>query len=292
VTGRAEQDWRRPVTKFSEADRGLHPPHHQWASGDLGGQVLDLVGDQMDLGNILRTIGRRSLLIVGFVLLGIVVAGFTQLEFGSGGLVPKAGKYRSQARIFIDLPRVDPEVANTSVLRLITTPTVHVQVIQSQSFAEEISERVDGAYSAAEIKDDLVAWGIIPSYIVIIEVAGDTPEDAVALAEAAGATYVDWLATRQDEAGVPEKNRMTAEIVEPPRVENVESTGGQVRRWLIFGGIVGATLGIVLAFGMAPPEPKVKVRKLKSKGPGRTDDAQPARAPEPAMISGVEGTKT
>lgn len=246
----------------------------------------------MDLGNILRTIGRRSLLIALFVVAGISVAAFTQLEFGQGGLVPKAGKYRSQIRLFIDLPRVDAEVANTAVLRLITTPTVHVQVIQSQSFAEEISERVEGAYSAEEIKDDLVAWGIIPSYILIIEVAGDTPEDAVKLAEAAGATYIDWLASRQDEAAVPEKNRMTAEIVEPPRVENVESTGGQVSRWMIFGGVVGATLGIVLAFGMAPPEPKVKVRKLKSKGPIPAEPDTRVFENDPRPFPRVEGTRT
>ncbi|MCC7078212.1 MAG: hypothetical protein IT198_13910 [Acidimicrobiia bacterium] len=244
----------------------------------------------MDLGNILRTIGRRSALIVTFTLLGIAVAGFTQVELGPGGLVPKAGKYRSQVRLFLDLPRVDPDIANTAVLRLITTPTVHVQVIQTQAFAEEVSERVGGAYSASEIKDDLVAWGIIPSYVIIIEVAGDTPEDAVKLAEAAGATYVDWLASRQDEASVPQKNRMTAEVVETPRIETVQSTGGQVTRWLIFGGVAGATLGIVAAFGTAPPEPKVKVRRLKSKGTGHGPGNQPVFGPE--SVQRVEGTRT
>lgn len=216
----------------------------------------------MDFGNILRTIGRRGLLILLFVLLGVGVAAFTQLELTSEGIVPKTGKFRATTQIYIDLPRLDPDAANTAVMRLVLTPAAHAKVMESQQAAEEISSRVSGAYSTAEIHGNLAAYAQLPASILVIDVSGDSPSDAIKLAKAAAATYVDWLGSRQDAAGVPERNRMTAEVLDEANEATVSSTAGQVGRWLIFGGVVGATLGIVLAFGMAPPEHKPKVHKL------------------------------
>ncbi|MBX7159719.1 MAG: hypothetical protein K1X95_05455 [Acidimicrobiia bacterium] len=208
----------------------------------------------MDLASILRVLGRRSLFILAFGLVGMIVAGATQLTIGSGGLQPKAGSFRGATRILLDTPGADAK----SALNLILLALSDAEVVQTQAFAEEISRRVGGAYSPDEVKERFKAFGIAATQIIQIDVAGDSREDAVALSQAAGAAFVDWMTTHQDNAGTSESSRIVATILDTDTVDTVEPASLVANDWLIFGAVAGLTLGVVFAFGLPVPDPKAK----------------------------------
>lgn len=208
----------------------------------------------MDLASILRVLGRRFLLILAFCLLGMIVAGATQLTIGSGGLQPKAGSFRGATRILLDAPGADAQAA----VNLILVTMSDAEIVQSQSFAEEISRRVGGAYSPDEVQERVKAFAVAATQIIQIDASGDSREDAVALTQAAGASFVDWMTTHQDNAGTSESNRVVASIIDTDTVDTVEPASLVANDWLIFGAICGLTLGVVFAFGLPVPDPKVK----------------------------------
>lgn len=208
----------------------------------------------MDLASILRVLGRRSLLILAFCLLGMILAGATQLTIGSGGLRPRVGSFRGSARVLLDTPGGDAQAS----LSLIVVTFVDAEIVQSKAFAEEISRRVGGAYSPAEVQDRVKAFGVAATPILQIDVTGDSREDAVALSQAAGAAYVDWISTHQDNAGTSESNRVVASILDTDTVDTVKPASLVANQWLLFGAVCGLTLGIVFAFGLPVPDPKAK----------------------------------
>lgn len=216
----------------------------------------------MDLASILRVLGRRILLILAFGLAGMIVAGATQLTIGSGGLQPKVGSFRGSTRILLDTPGADAQTA----LSLILLTLSDAEVVQSQSFAEEISRRVGGVYSPDEVQERVKAFGVAATQLIQINAAGDSREDAVALTQAAGAAFVDWITTHQDNAGTSESNRIVASIITSDTVDTVKPASLVANEWLLFGAICGLTLGIVFAFGLPVPDPKVKRPGAKPTG--------------------------
>lgn len=216
----------------------------------------------MDLASILRVLGRRFLLILAFCLLGMIVAGVTQLTIGSGGLQPKVGSFRGATRILLDTPGSDAQAS----LNLILVTLSDAEIVQSKSFAEEISRRVGGAYSPDEVQDRVKAFGVAATQIIQIDVTGDSREDAVALSQAAGAAFVDWMTTHQDNAGTSESNRVVASIIDSDTVDTVKPASLVANDWLIFGAICGLTLGIVFAFSLPVPDPKAKRPSAKPTG--------------------------
>lgn len=213
----------------------------------------------MDLASILRVLGRRFLLILAFCLLGMIVAGATQLTIGSGGLQPKSGSFRSATRILLDAPAGDAQAS----LNLLILAMSNAEIVHSQSFSEEISRRVGGAYSPDEVQERVKAFAVAATPIVQIDASGDSREDAVALTETAGAAFVDWTNTHQDNAGTSESNRIVASIIDTDTVDTVEPASLVANDWLVFGAVCGLTLGVVFAFGLPVPDPKVKRAGVK-----------------------------
>lgn len=221
----------------------------------------------MNLGNILRILGRRALLIAAFTLAGVTVAGFTQIKWGEGGFVPKVGRYRASVQLLLDTPRLAGPALSSNAIRMLLLPHTQAEVIMTQAMATDISDRVGGVYDELEIAESLHAFGVVPTQVLQIDVEGDSPEDAVLLAKAAAAAYQNWLAESQEEALVPEDSRLAATVIEEPNVDHVLPQMAIVSRWLIFGGVAGATLGIVFAFGLPVPDPRQK--KTKKSRPSR-----------------------
>lgn len=216
----------------------------------------------MDLASILRVLGRRFLIILAFMLLGMIVAGATQLTIGSGGLQPKAGSFKGATRILLDTPGADAQAAMSLILLTFSD----AEIVQSQSFAEEISRRVGGAYSPDEVQERIKAFSVAGTQIIQIDVAGDSREDAVALSQAAGAAFVDWMTTHQDNAGTSESNRVLASIIDSDTVDTVRPASLVANDWLVFGAVCGLTLGIVFAFGLPVPDPRAKRPRAKPTG--------------------------
>ncbi len=209
-----------------------------------------------------------------FVLAGILIATFTQVSFGGGAVVPKAGTYRASVRVMIDMPRADIGVATAATVRLMLMTHTHSEVIMSQAMSADISERVGGAYDEFEIYESLEAFGLLPTQFVEIQVDGDSPDDAVALAAAAAAAYQDWLIEAQDAAGTPQNARIVATRMDAPTIEEAAPLTNEVIKWMTFGAVAGLTVGIVFVFGLPLPEPRQPRRGRNKPGRGRPETVQ------------------
>lgn len=228
----------------------------------------------METADILRVLGRRGLVVLGFALAAVIVAGFTQLTLADGGLRPKTSKYQVRTKILFDLPGVGGEEANMAGARLIFVPFTMAEIVQSEAIAADASRRVGGAYTPEEVMKDVTATGMAPTQLLQIDVRADSPADAVALSKAVIAAFQDWINKRQDAANVPEQSRMSVEPVVEPTEKDATPATLAVTKWLVFGLVVGLTIGVVFSFGLPTPEP----RPRKRRGRGAVGTRQPAGA--------------
>jgi len=219
----------------------------------------------MDLASILRLLGRRGLLILAFGAAGAIIAAATQLTIGSEGLQPRTGAFRAKQRILLDMPGGDP----TQALNLVLLPFSHTEVVKSQAFADEVSRRVGGAYSPQELRERINALPIAATQVLQIEATADSREDASALVQATGAAYMEWLTTQQDNAQVVERNRLSATVLDTSTPEEAEPASVEANGWLVFGLMIGLTIGLIVSFGLPIPDPKPKSARLTPSAPAR-----------------------
>ncbi len=208
----------------------------------------------MDLGNLLRILGRRAWLILGCALIGGLFACALQYRVRDGELALSTGRHRVSVQILLDLPDVDPDGMNNALLRLLFAPHGISQFAESHSFAEAVSVRVGGVYSPHEVKENFHSFGIVPTSLLHFDLYGDSPADATALAWASVAEFQDWLATRQVQMNVPESARFVTEMTSRPQVSEAVSEAVKANQWISFGTFAGLTIGIVLAWGLPTPK--------------------------------------
>ncbi len=242
----------------------------------------------METADILRILGRRGLVILGMALVGVVVAGFTQLTLADGGLRPKTSKYQVRTKILFDLPGAEGEEANMAGARLIFVPFTMAEIVQSEAIAAAASRRVGSAYTPEEVMKGITATGVAPTQLLQIDVRADSPADAVALSKAVTAAFQDWIDKRQDAANVPELNRMSVEPITEPAEKDATPATLAVTKWLIFGLVIGLTIGVVFSFGLPTPEPRP--RKRRGRGAYKTTKQPTSGAP--AAIRPVRSRST
>jgi len=203
----------------------------------------------MNLGEVIRVLARRWLLIVGCTLIGLLISGLLLYKVGSGGITPRKVGYKSSATILLDQPKVAGTAATAAMGRLLVLPTTYVEIIQSDEIAQRASEKLNGVYSAEDIRDCTSGESTIGTQVMTISSCGDNPTDAQAVTNAVVDSLKDWLNQRQDDAGVLGANRLAISVLSAPQVPKSPS-GFPPMIWVMVGGVLGFMVGILIAFGV------------------------------------------
>jgi len=214
----------------------------------------------MNLGQVLRVLARRWLLILGMILAGIVISGLLVFKIGPDGISPSSTSYTSKAVVIIDQPKLSGAAATAAMGRLLVLPQTYQYIVSSHEIAQRASQKLNGVYSAEDIMACTGGETELGTQILKISSCGDNPTDAQAVTSAVVESMKDWLNQRQDDAGVLGANRLALVVISAPQVPT--SPGGfPPIIWVFIGAIAGALLGLVAAFGAesvqssATPEP-------------------------------------
>lgn len=199
----------------------------------------------MNLGEVIRVLARRWLLIVGCTLIGLLISGLLLYKVGSGGITPRKVGYKSSATILLDQPKVAGTAATAAMGRLLVLPTTYVEIIQSDEIAQRASEKLNGVYSAEDIRDCTSGESTIGTQVMTISSCGDNPTDAQAVTNAVVDSLKDWLNQRQDGAGVLGANRLAISVLSAPQVPKSPS-GFPPMIWVMVGGVLGFMVGILM----------------------------------------------
>jgi capsular polysaccharide biosynthesis protein len=209
----------------------------------------------MNLGEVIRVVGRRWFVIVGFAVFGIIISGLLVFEIGPGGLEPKNVKYTSTATTLLDQEGAQGAQAAAAQSRLLVLPNTYVQIVQSREIANRAAEKLKNTetgeytYKPEEIMKCTSANSELGTQVLDITSCGDNPTDAAAVTTAVVESMKDWMKERQDNSGTLGVNRLTLTTLTAPKVPTSPS-GFPPFMWVFIGAVGGLIVGIIAAFGM------------------------------------------
>lgn len=247
----------------------------------------------MNFGEVIRVVARRWFVILGMFLAGIVVSGLVVFKVGAGGITPRDVSYTSSADILLDQPKLAGAAATAAMGRLLVLPQTFIYVIQSQDIAERASQKLNGVYSAADIKKCTSASATLGTQVMNVSSCGDNPSDAQAVTNAVLEATKDWLNQRQDDAGVLGANRLAVVVLSAPQVPAGPS-GFPPAMWVFIGGFAGLLLGLLFAFGMESVQsaaaPEAPLASLPAE-PATSAFPQTGNGAQVSMLSGAQSAR-
>ncbi len=221
----------------------------------------------MNLGELIRVVARRWILIASFAVVGLLVVGLLQFKIGSGGIQPRKVSYTSEATLMLDQPAAQGAQAAAAMARLISLPQTLSTVVESTEIAKRAAAKLKGAYKADEIERCTMAEARLPTQLLTVSSCGDNATDAAAVTSAVVAAAKDWLKERQDQYNILGPNRLEFLVLSPPKVPDSPS-GFPPFMWIVIGLFGGLLIGLITAFG---------VESVQS-APGAAPASLPARA--------------
>lgn len=205
----------------------------------------------MNLGDLLRIIARRWVVIATFTLLGIVAVWLLAFQFPS--FEPKKQSYVSRAAVMIDKKGAQGQAATAAITQIILQNQTFKQVLESGDIAARAAEKLKAGeeftYTPEEIQDCTGAEAETTTQVMRISSCGDNPPDAVLVTTAVVDSFRDWLKQRQDEGNVLGQNRISFDVLSQPTAPTSPS-GFPPFVFLMIGIFGGALLGVVVAVGI------------------------------------------
>ncbi|MCC7078213.1 MAG: hypothetical protein IT198_13915 [Acidimicrobiia bacterium] len=200
----------------------------------------------MNVGELIRIIARRWLIVVGCTFGGLMVVWL--LAFKPPTFQLKSSTYCATATVLMDSKTQG--AAASGVLTAIYARVLNdVEVVSSEVIAKKASEKVGGKYSPLEIMQTTGAENEFGTQTMNITSCGDSPSDAVQVTNAVVTSYQDWTAERQDAANVLGPNRYEVVMLTAP-VEPTSPSGFPAAVWVFLGLVGGLIVGVIVAVGV------------------------------------------
>lgn len=192
----------------------------------------------MDLAPALALLRRRWIVALACLLIGI----------GAGAFIYEhtAPTYRSTARVFFNLPSTSDVAAQAQGFQLTTELLQsYARIATSQSAAQAISQRLNGALSASDVQSRVTATPEPQTLLLDVAATGKTPGEAQQLAGAA----TDNLVKQISQLSSVQATQIEPQVVDPA---NISNTPVSPSKKIDFGlgialGVIGGVLAALLA---------------------------------------------
>lgn len=216
----------------------------------------------MDIRGYIRVIRDRWILVLAGLLAGLLVGGVLAWT-----LPPE---YSSETTLYATAPVTpgDPDAAYSATLLEQQKAKFYVGMITGPGIGQEVSNLVGGQVDAETASSNINAQAPADTPIIMITAEGSSPEQAVALADAAGRALIGIAADVERATGPPEAPAVVLRVVQAPTAPAPASLPPLFL--IVLGVVLGLIGGCVAALARHAADGSVRsVAELSEVAEGR-----------------------